>query len=54
MVSEEAKKTAEKIIKDLMENCEYTFSITGKPIIALNGDFTLKIAKEYGVIIKGD
>ena len=54
MVSEEEKKTAEKIIKELMKNCEYTFSITGKPVISLNGDFALKIAKEYGVIIKGD
>ena len=46
------KETAEKILKDLIKNCQYTFGVNGKPIIALDGDFALNTAKSYGVEIK--
>ena len=46
------KETAEKILKDLIKNCQYTFGINGKPIIALDGDFALNVAKQFGVEIK--
>lgn len=46
------KKTAEKILKDLVKNCQYTFNIDGKPIVELDGDFVLNAAKSYGVEIK--
>lgn len=46
------KETVEQILTELVKNCKYTFSITGKPIISLDGDFALNIAKKYGVIIK--
>ena len=45
------KETAEKILKDLIKNCQYTFGVNGKPIIALDGDFALNTAKEFGVEI---
>lgn len=46
------KETAEKILKDLIKNCQYTFGLNGKPIIALDGDFALNTAKQFGVDIK--
>ena len=46
------KETAEKILRELIKNCEYTFGINGKPIIALDGDFALNTAKQFGVEIK--
>ena len=46
------KKTAEKILNDLVKNCQYTFSIDGKPIVELDGDFVLNAAKSYGIEIK--
>lgn len=46
------KETAENILKDLIKNCQFVFDITGKPIIALDGDFAINIAKQYGVKIK--
>ena len=46
------KETAEKILKDLIKNCQYTFGVNGKPIIALDGDFALNTAKQFGVEIK--
>ena len=46
------KETAEKILNDLVKNCQYTFSIDGKPIVELDGDFVLNAAKSYGIEIK--
>lgn len=46
------KETAEKILNDLVKNCQYTFSIDGKPIVELDGDFVLNAAKSYGIKIK--
>ena len=46
------KKTAEKILNELVKNCQYTFNIDGKPIVELDGDFVLNAAKSYGVEIK--
>lgn len=46
------KKTAEKILNDLVKNCQYTFNIDGKPIVELDGDFVLNAAKSYGIKIK--
>ena len=46
------KETAEKILNDLVKNCQYTFSIDGKPIVELDGDFILNAAKSYGIKIK--
>ena len=46
------KETAEKILNDLVKNCQYTFNIDGKPIVELDGDFVLNAAKSYGIKIK--
>ena len=47
-----SKETAEKILNDLVKNCQYTFNIDGKPIVELDGDFVLNAAKSYGIKIK--
>lgn len=47
-----SKETAEKILRGLIKNCQFTFGVNGKPIIALDGDFALNTAKSYGVEIK--
>ena len=46
------KETAEKILKDLIKNCQYIFGVNGKSIIALDGDFALNTAKSFGVEIE--
>ena len=51
-ISRERKETAEKILNDLVKNCQYTFNIDGKPIVELDGDFVLNAAKSYGIKIK--
>lgn len=45
-------ETAEKILNDLVKNCQYTFNIDGKPIVELDSDFVLNAAKSYGIEIK--
>lgn len=47
-----SKETAEKILNDLVKNCQYAFNINGKPIVELDGDFVLNSAKSYGIKIK--
>lgn len=48
-LNEIKKETAREILQELIKNCDYTFGLHGKPIIALNGDFAINVAKKYGV-----